>query len=232
MTCVDMSLIYAIPDLHGRYDLLDRAVSQILLHSRGRSSRVVTLGDYVDRGPHSRDIIEFLMNWPLPTLQLIALKGNHEAMMWEACNGLCEVEWWIENGGGATLTSYGVPLARGKLQGVIPEDHLQWIRRLPNLYADEHRIFVHAGVDPGFPLDEQRESTLLWKRYREASGSGHGRRHVVHGHDADERGPHLLSSRTNLDVGAWKTGRLVVGVFCEGQPGGPVEVLKVNSEYP
>lgn len=225
-----MTLTYAIPDLHGRFDLLDEALSKILRHSGDRTSRVVTLGDYVDRGPRSRETIELLMNWPCPTLQLIALKGNHEAMMWEACHGLCEIDWWFENGGEATLLSYGKLPPGRKPESIVPDSHLQWIGQLPSVYADENRVFVHAGVDPCFPLDQQREGTLLWKRYPEGSSSGCGKRHVVHGHHADERAPIVLNGRTNLDGMAWKTGRLVIGVFRDDSPGGAVEFLEVNSK--
>ena len=102
-----MSLTYAIPDLHGRLDLLESAIARIIEHSAGERSTVVTLGDYVDRGPSSRQAIECLMGWRSEKLTLVSLKGNHEAMMWEACNNLAEMGWWIENGGDRTLASYG-----------------------------------------------------------------------------------------------------------------------------
>ena len=78
-----MTLTYAIPDIHGRLDLLESAIERIVEHSAGRSSTIVTLGDYVDRGPSSRQVIERLMDWRSDPLTMINLKGNHEAMMWE-----------------------------------------------------------------------------------------------------------------------------------------------------
>lgn len=223
-----MSLTYAIPDLHGRIDLLERASLRILDHTGGQSARIVTLGDYVDRGPRSREVIEFLMQWPFAHVELVALKGNHEAMMWQACNNLIEVKWWTENGGDETLASYGRPPSEAPLQQIIPNRHLRWIDQLPPLYVDLHRVFVHAGVDSRIPLDQQHERTLLWKRYLKRSRSGHGSRHVVHGHEADERAPLVFHGRTNLDGMAWKTGRLVVGVFSDERPGGPIEFLDVR----
>ncbi|WP_063993600.1 metallophosphoesterase family protein [Bradyrhizobium sp.] len=222
-----MSLTYAIPDLHGRLDLLERALSRILEHAGHQTARVITLGDYVDRGPNSREVIEFLMRWSYPNLQLTALKGNHEAMMWEACNNLVEATWWIENGGTETLASYGEFIPGMPLRTVVPPHHLAWIAELPTLFADSKRVFVHAGLDPRLPLSQQSERTLLWKRYPKRGASGHGSRHVVHGHDADERAPLVSSGKTNLDAMAWKTGRLVVGVFADELPGGAVEFLEV-----
>src|SRR6476620_12494667 len=103
-----MSLTYAIPDIHGRSDLLEAAIAKISEHSQGVSATVVTLGDYVDRGPSSRQVIDRLIDWRADNLTLVNLKGNHEAMMWETCNNLAELSWWIKNGGDQTLASYGI----------------------------------------------------------------------------------------------------------------------------
>src|SRR5467141_3541773 len=102
-----MSITYAIPDLHGRLDLLDSAMGEIVGLSARKRATVVTLGDYVDRGPASRHVIERLMGWRSDKLTLVNLKGNHEAMMWESCNNLAELNWWTRNGGDQTLASYG-----------------------------------------------------------------------------------------------------------------------------
>lgn len=222
-----MSLTYAIPDLHGRLDLLEQAMARILENVGNQAARVVTLGDYVDRGPKSRDVIEFLMQWSFPNLQLVALKGNHEAMMWEACNNLIEATWWIENGGSETLASYGEFIPGVSLRSIVPRHHLDWLAELPTFFADSKRVFVHAGLDSRLPLNQQSERTLLWKRYPKGSNSGHGNRHIVHGHQADERGPIISRGKTNLDTMAWKTGRLVIGVFSGEASGGAIEFLEV-----
>jgi serine/threonine protein phosphatase 1 len=98
------------------------------------------------------------------------------------------------------------------------------------LHADAHRVFVHAGVDPKVPLGRQDDRTLLWKRYPTGSQGGHGKRHVVHGHTPDEAAPIVCRGRTNLDGMAWKTGRLVIGVFEDDRPGGAVDYLEVMGE--
>ena len=102
-----MPFTYAIADLHGRYDLLSKAVTRIVEHSKSdRPATVITLGDYVDRGPKSRQVIERLMDWGLPDLNLVCLKGNHEDIMWQCSRQPIKAGWWMDNGGGATLISY------------------------------------------------------------------------------------------------------------------------------
>ena len=221
-----MSRTYAVPDLHGRYDLLRSAIDRIVAHSQGHLAKIVTLGDYVDRGPNSCQIIEFLINWPLPELPLVALKGNHEAMMWECCLKFSEMSWWLGNGGDQTIASYGHSGADDA--SVIPADHLHWIETLPLMYVDRHRLYVHAGVDPDIPLHQQSEQTLLWKRYPKGYAKGCGTRHVVHSHHAQSDGPVVTKGKTNLDTFAWKTGRLVVGVFEDNISGGAVEFLEIK----
>jgi serine/threonine protein phosphatase 1 len=221
-----MNLTYAIPDLHGRLDLLEGALDKIAGHAAGRPSTVVTLGDYIDRGPDARGVIEKLMGWRSDTLRLIALKGNHEAMMSQVCYRVAELDWWIRNGGDQTLKSYGSQ--DGSDARLVPRTHLDWIDNLALMHVDQHRVFVHAAVDPDLVLDRQNEQTLLWKRYPPGSDSGHGSRHVVHGHHAVIEAPVVWKNRTNLDGKAWETGRLVVGVFQDDKPGGAVEFLEIN----
>ncbi|MBI5263414.1 MAG: serine/threonine protein phosphatase [Bradyrhizobium sp.] len=222
-----MARTYAIPDIHGRLDLLDAALEMINVHSGEEPATIIALGDYVDRGPDSCLVVERLMNWQSSKLDLICLKGNHEWMMGAVCNNLAERGWWEANGGGATLASYGGLAGNCLGQQLVPQAHLRWLADLPFMHVDEHRVFVHAAVDPMVPLDQQNERTLLWKRYPEGSSVGHGRRHVVHGHDAHLRAPIVTTGRTNLDAMAWKTGRLVIGVFEDERPGGAREFLEV-----
>jgi serine/threonine protein phosphatase 1 len=219
-----MSLTYAIPDLHGRLDLLESAIGRIVEHSAGNPATVVTLGDYVDRGPSSRQVIERLMGWGSEKLKLISLKGNHEAMMWEVCNNVAELSWWIKNGGDRTLASYG-----GETCGshCVPSAHLDWIANLALMHVDQHRVYVHAAVNPAISLNRQTVQTLLWKCYPEGFELGHGSRHVVHGHQASPKAPIITKGKTNLDGLAWKTGHLMVGVFEDGRPGGASEFLEI-----
>lgn len=223
-----MSLTYAVPDLHGRYDLFRRALNRIEGHASA-PSRIVFLGDYIDRGPESRRIVESLMAGP-PTdeWRWTCLKGNHEDMMVRCIRGQAPLGWWLENGGSETLSSYGQRRPAASDPGSVLATHLEWMDGLPLMHVDEHRVFVHAGVDPSLPLDEQDAEDLLWKRYRDYQAGGHLGRHVVHGHTPIPDGPLLLPGRTDLDTYAWKTGRLVVGVFNDEIPGGPIDLLEVG----
>ncbi len=222
-----MSLTYAIGDLHGRLDLLAAAFERISRHVAGRPFKIITLGDYIDRGPQSRQIIEHLMAGQLAGLPLICLKGNHEDMMVETIRKPLPPAWWVGNGGGATLVSYGHAREGVYKPDIVPQAHLNWLDALPTKYVDQHRVFVHAGVDPAVSLDDQKQEVLLWWIYPDRHPGGHGERHVVHGHEKSKHGPLLFKSRTNLDVFAWYTGRIVVGVFDDAVPGGPVDILNV-----
>ena len=127
-----MPFTYAIADLHGRYDLLSEAVARIVEHSKSdRPATVITLGDYVDRGPKSRQVIERLMDWGLPDLNLVCLKGNHEDIMWQCSRQPIKAGWWMDNGGGTTLISYGQNYGDIVNVNVVPEQHLRWIQRAP-----------------------------------------------------------------------------------------------------
>jgi serine/threonine protein phosphatase 1 len=226
-----MSKTYAIADLHGRIDLLEMAVAKIADHAE-LPATLVTLGDYVDRGPDSRQAIERLMKglddkgW-----RLICLKGNHEDIMWQTCRGIVpDCDWWLTNGGGATLISYGQEEGDEADVTVVPDEHLRWIERLPLMHVDKHRIFVHAGLDPNCSLDEQDPQEVIWKIYNDHDNGGHRQRHVVHGHHQHANGPILMKNRTNLDTFAWNTGRLVIGVFDDDTPGGPLEILEAQGQ--
>lgn len=217
-----MSLTYVIPDIHGRYDLLSDALPQITAHSRGEAGVIITIGDYVDKGPQSREVIDRLLSGVAGGWRLVALKGNHDAMMVEALRDPARMALWIEKGGDAALASYGGDPA------AVPQIHITWLDRLLLTHVDAHRLYVHAGVDPGVPLDRQSEATLLWKRYPKGFSGGFGELHVVHGHDNFPDGPLLYEGRTNLDTLAWRTGRLTVGVFEDDRPGGPVDLIVVK----
>lgn len=221
------SYTYAIADLHGRHDLLLMALDKIAEHADCTSYTLVTLGDYVDRGPESRKIIETLMGLRGAPFKAVCLKGNHEDMMVATLTMPLHPNWWVGNGGGATLVSYGHPRRGDYDPAVVPREHIEWLAGLPLMHVDEHRVFVHAGVDPTLPLDGQKGEAVTWMRYPREVNIGHGDRHVVHGHEQYEDGPILHSNRTDLDTFAWYTGRLVVGVFDDEKPGGPVDLIQV-----
>lgn len=217
-----MSFTYVISDIHGRDDLLGRALTEIDARAGGEAGIIVMIGDYVDKGPDSRQVIDRLLSGVADGWRLITLKGNHDFMMAQALRDPAKMAFWIEKGGDAALASYGGDAL------AVPQTHIAWLDRLQLMHVDAHRIYVHAGVDPEVPLDRQDEVTLLWKRYPRGYARGFGERHVVHGHDNDPAGPLLYEGRTNLDTLAWRTGRLMVGVFDDDQAGGPADFIVVT----
>jgi serine/threonine protein phosphatase 1 len=216
-----VSLTYVIPDIHGRSDLLREGLAGIVAHAAGRPGTIVALGDYVNKGPDSKTAVELLRAGPPPGWLFFPLKGNHDFMMVEALRNPQKMQGWLERGGDTTIASYG-----GDASNIPPED-VQWLDRLALVHADRQRIYVHAGLDPDLPLDQQAEKTLLSKRYPEGYVFGFGGRHVVHGHDSIIDGPKLYEGRSNLDTRAWRTGRLVIAVFEDDTPGGPIDFISV-----
>jgi serine/threonine protein phosphatase 1 len=214
-----MSKTYAIADLHGRRDLLDAAFTAIAQHAGDEKHLVVTLGDYVDRGPHSRQVIQTLIEAQNSGKPLVCLCGNHEEMMHETLTTNLEPDWWVGNGGDATLRSYG---------GSVSREHLEWVAALPMTHIDKHRVFVHAGIDPTKRIEDQTSAFLTWFRYQPNTDVGYGDRHVVHGHTPNPDGPERYKNRTNLDTLAWRSGRLVIAVFDDDVAGGPVDFIEVR----
>lgn len=217
--------LYAIGDIHGCLGLLDKALEAIERHSDGWATLIVTLGDYVDRGPESAGVVARLKQLQ-EAGKAICLGGNHEGLMTKALrSGHCG--HWYRSGGEATLASY---------KGNVPIEHIQWLENLPLTFSDAHRIFVHAGLAPFVPFEEQDEETCTWIRtaFLEAPAEAFPA-HVVHGHTPYWQGkpdcgePELLPHRTNLDTGAYETGCLAVGVFDPSVPGGPLEILRITS---
>lgn len=213
-----MSKTYVISDLHGRLDVLEAALARIEASPSGGT--VVFTGDYVDRGPRSKQVMRRLMDGPtVPGWKWICLKGNHEDMMVGAIRAEYEADWWIGNGGAQTISSF---------HGEVPKKYVDWAAALPITHVDAHRIYVHAGVDETLSLSEQTEHNLVWSRVPKMRDYHYPEGYVVHGHTPWEDGPIILDGRANLDTGAVWTGRLVVAVFDDAVAGKPVELLTVQ----
>lgn len=203
--------------------MLDLALAAVEHHAAGRASKLVFLGDYIDRGDDSRGVVERLM-----ALQrekgAICLKGNHEQLAVQAHYFDCW-EHWLDAGGEETLISYAGPM---------PADHLAWLDGLPHHFTDGLRHFVHAGLDPDHP-ERFDGPECLWvrERFLQAPAASFHPWHIVHGHTPEWSGkpiasmPEVMAHRTNLDTGAYWTGTLAIGVFA-GDRGGPNEVILVG----
>jgi serine/threonine protein phosphatase 1 len=201
-------LTYAIGDIHGCLGKLQTLLAQCLTHARGRPSLFVFLGDYIDRGPDSAGVIEALIEWQSTAPQTIFLSGNHEELALDATT--CrEGEFdWLANGGDATLRSYGISSARE-----LPKRHLTWLKSLRLHHDDGRRFFVHAGVDPMRPLNNQNRGDLLWIREPFLSSVRDFGRLIVHGHTPLFDNPDSRANRLNIDTGAVYGGPLTVAVF-------------------
>jgi serine/threonine protein phosphatase 1 len=214
--------IYAIGDIHGRDDLL--AQLSLLVHEdayRRQAPRnvVVYLGDYVDRGPHSRGVIDRLLDSPLPGFESVYLKGNHEDIMLRFLDDISVGPSWFTYGGMETLESYGIDppnpyaaptdllRAQEKLRRELPRAHLDFLRRLRLMHEEGDYVFVHAGVKPGIPLEAQREEDMLWIRDEFLLSQSSFGRIVVHGHTIT-RDPDVRQNRIGIDTGAFASGRL------------------------
>lgn len=218
--------VYAIGDVHGRADLL-RALHALILEDAANAppeKTVIYLGDYVDRGLHSREVLDLVVDAPLPGFAQVALRGNHEAMMLDFLERAENGPPWLWNGGAATLLSYGVALpsatqdpaaleaAREAFAAALPARHLEFLRGLRLSHVEGDYAFVHAGIRPGLPLEMQAADDLLWIRgefLRSTLDHGHV---VVHGHTI-VREVEMRPNRIGLDTGAYATGRLTALVL-------------------
>jgi serine/threonine protein phosphatase 1 len=205
-------LTYAIGDVHGCFDKLVRLIDRCMAHAGARQRKFVFIGDYIDRGPDSRAVVELLIEMQSKMSGVICLRGNHEAMVVTAAEEGDRTEaWWLDNGGPETLLSYGVRRA-----AELPADHLRWFRSLPLSYDDGRRYFVHAGVDPERPLDRQDEHDQLWIREAFLYDERDYGRLIVHGHTPLAKGKvDLRPNRLNLDTAAVFDGPLSAAVFSD-----------------
>jgi serine/threonine protein phosphatase 1 len=219
--------IYAIGDIHGRADLLKRLHDQIEADARASSAarkRIVYLGDYVDRGMNSRQVVDLLLEGPPEGFEAVHLKGNHEEFLLRFLEDAMIGPGWFINGGEATLYSYGVRTPShsahlGRLEHMhrqfrefLPSTHLRFFRNLSRLHIEGGYLFVHAGIRPGIAPEAQRDDDILW--IREVfldDGRDHGKI-VVHGHTISEE-PQVRHNRIGIDTGAYATGVLTALVL-------------------
>jgi len=215
-------ITFAIGDIHGCLDKLRRLLATCEARAAGRPARFVFLGDYVDRGPDSRGVIELLMQREaVQPGTMVCLRGNHEQMAIAAHDDERAMPLWLQNSGDTTLRNYG----RGT--GRIAPDHLAWLRALPFCHDDGLRFFVHAGVDLSVPLDRQEGEVMVWMRepFLTDSDRVDCGRFIVHGHTPQRTGvPDLRKHRLNLDTAAVMGGPLTAAAFDDTQ-GGPLEFL-------
>jgi serine/threonine protein phosphatase 1 len=222
------SRVYAIGDVHGRADLLHEAFRKIDSHRDSYpidNAVEVALGDYIDRGPSSFEVIELLST--RVRSGTICLKGNHEEFLLEFLKDPAVLNVWQHCGGLETLRSYGLeappnPTAKDQedlaasFADRLPAQHHNFLTALPLSLTLGDYFFVHAGVKPGIALSNQRAQDLLWIREEFLRHEGSFGKVVVHGH-TPVSDPEIRNNRVNLDTGAFATGNLTCAVFEDDQ---------------
>jgi serine/threonine protein phosphatase 1 len=218
--------LYAVGDIHGRADLLIDAIARIdddLARRPIGHAIEVYLGDYIDRGPDSKTVID-LLSVRLVKNRAVCLRGNHEALLEDFLRDPANLYPWLQLGGIQTLESYGVHQHPGteteidthlRFWRAFPRAHEVFLQCLRYSFCCGDFLFVHAGIRPRVPIQQQSLRDLLWIRQEFLkSPLDHGK-FVVHGHTPVPH-PDIRQNRMNIDTGAWRTGTLTC-VAIEGE---------------
>lgn len=215
--------IYAIGDIHGRVDLLN-SIHDVILKDSGSletecENSVVYLGDYVDRGFESKEVLDVLVNSPLEGFKAIYLKGNHEDLLLNFLEDFSIGTLWFSLGGDATVYSYGVSSPLGvkqdkhfkkiqeSLRETLPEEHQRFLLDLKLYHEVGDYLFVHAGIMPGRAMSKQLQEHMMWIRDDFLKHKKDHGKVIVHGHTVTEE-PEILSNRIGIDTGACYNGKL------------------------
>ncbi len=221
--------VFAVGDVHGRRDLLERLIGQLVDYAGGAEPAVnslVFLGDYIDRGPRSKEVIDYLIDLHLPGWETTFLRGNHDQAFLDFLGDPNFYRAWRNFGAPETLLSYGVmpprfddekafSKARDELAEKCPPSHLRFLADLALTHEEGDYLFVHAGIRPGIPLDKQMQEDLLWIRDDFLLSSRLFDKVVVHGHTPTPA-PVRRRNRIGIDTGAHATGCLTAAVL-EGE---------------
>lgn len=208
--------VYVFGDIHGCAGQLIRLQQEVDLESGDDADPEIYLGDYIDRGPRSAEVIDLLIR-RAQARPVIVLKGNHEVMLNRFLAGTLGLAGWLRAGALETLVSYGVRIGsdalddedrvRAELRARMGDDHLAFLRAASDYVTFDGYFFTHAGVRPGIPLDRQVPEDLAWIREGFLQHRGDFGAVVVHGH-TPEPAPVFLPNRIGIDTGAFATGRL------------------------
>jgi serine/threonine protein phosphatase 1 len=215
----DDARLYAIGDIHGRADLLGQLAEKIFEDCQGSGLNIMTvfLGDYIDRGLASAEVVDWLSTRAFPT-PFVALKGNHEETLLRALTDPGIIGSWRQYGGLETLVSYGVDVsavqkgrdfekASADLNCKLPSHHRKFMEELPTSYSAGGYFFCHAGIKPGIPLRAQKDHDLMWIRDEFLASELHHEKVIVHGH-TPVTDVEIKHNRINLDTGAYMSAKL------------------------
>jgi serine/threonine protein phosphatase 1 len=212
--------LYAVGDIHGRLDLLEKLLLRTIADIAARPivrPVFVFLGDYIDRGPSSRETIDRLIEHGHQH-ESVFLKGNHELIAIKCLSDRSLFDQWLRLGGHETLVSYGVAAEiragvkqvvqlQAAFHSAMPQAHFRFFRDLRPSFACGDFFFAHAGVKPAIELSRQKESDLLWIREEFLSSTDDFGKIVVHGHTPINE-IEARPNRINIDTGAYVSGRL------------------------
>ena len=221
-SCVPDGLrVYAIGDIHGRLDLLDSLLFRIEADERMRGAaqtQLIFLGDLIDRGPHSAGVVQRALEIAQSGRPARFLMGNHEEVFLKALDGSVEaLRFFVKIGGRATILSYGFSETEyaaldfaellPELIARVPAEHVAFLRRLEDRITIGDYLFVHAGIRPRVPVEEQSGGDLRWIRSEFLDFRGTHGPIVVHGHTITEE-VEERANRIGIDTGAFASGRL------------------------
>ncbi|MBO6900200.1 MAG: serine/threonine protein phosphatase [Rhizobiaceae bacterium] len=227
--------IFAVGDIHGRLDLLEAMADRIavdMADSPPDDWRIVFLGDYGDRGPDTRGVIELLATRCAVEPRLIALRGNHDQGLVDFISGGENARLFVNHGGAETAASYDVAAAfdtqagqaatRDALAAAVPPRHLSFLSGLPYSAHFGDFYFCHAGIRPGIALEDQQPDDLIWIREPFLSNPALHPKVIVHGHTPVAE-PEIMPNRVGVDTGAYRSGVLSALVI-EGRQKGILSV--------
>jgi serine/threonine protein phosphatase 1 len=225
-TVPDGVRVYAIGDIHGRLDLLDDLLERMDADNASRGdadTMVIFLGDLIDRGPSSAQVVQRLMELGGGSDRIRFLLGNHEEVFLKSLRGEAKaLPFFVRIGGKPTILSYGIgeaeygtadyPELLEMLRARVPQAHVEFLAAFEDMIVIGDYAFVHAGVRPGVPLDQQEPGNLRWIREEFLNHDAPFEKIVVHGHtisdEVEERG-----CRIGIDTGAYASGRLTAMGF-------------------
>lgn len=228
-------LTYAVGDVHGCLALLKQLEAEIQDDARATEGEkwIVMLGDYVDRGPASAQVLDHLIAHPPEGFRRICLAGNHELDMSDFLSGPTKQHQWLDFGGLETLMSYGISRARiaaASRRGLaalvashVPHEHQQFLQQLPVMLATPQHLFVHGGIVPQKPIAQQTDHDLVWFRDDLRESYESLGKIVVHGHQPGTN-VHISKHRICVDTGAYLTGKLSAIRLSRAERPGTLEV--------
>lgn len=211
--------IFAIGDVHGRFDLLEamhRQIADNIAADPPGDWRIIHVGDYCDRGPDTRGVLSFLIERQHEEPRVLSLRGNHDQGFLEFLGAGDATELFARFGGAQTAASYGVTAdfsptgaeaTKRALLEAMPDEHLRFLANLPLSAEFGDFFFCHAGIRPGVPLDEQEPHDLIWIREEFMNDPRLHPKIIVHGH-TPVAVPEIMPNRVDVDTGAFQSGVL------------------------